>query len=320
MHDRDLGFVEPMQCLAVERLPEGHGWLYEIKLDGYRAIAGRFGNSVLLRSRNDHDLTGRFPMIAKALHTLPDETVVDGEVAVLDSEGRPSFELIQNHKSLKGTLVYFAFDLLVFRGEHLTESPLDERKALLEKRLVPQLIEPLRYMHPVKGSLNDLIRGVKAHRLEGLVAKRRNSKYEPSVRSGAWQKMRVNQGQEFVIGGYTPARENFDALILGFYEGRKLMYAARARNGFTPIVRAQLFRKIKPLEISDCPFRNLPEPNAGRWGAGLTSAKMKECRWLKPILVGQVEFLEWTGDNHLRHSRFIGLRDDKNAKSVKRES
>ena len=113
--------------------------------------------------------------------------------------------------------------------------------------------------------------------------------------------------------------KNFDALVIGYYDGNKLMYAARTRNGFTPSSRAELFKKIKPLEIRECPFANLPEKKAGRWGAGLTAAKMAECRWLKPQLVGQFEFVEWTGDNHLRHSRFIGLREDKKPEKVRRE-
>jgi ATP-dependent DNA ligase len=131
--------------------------------------------------------------------------------------------------------------------------------------------------------------------------------------------MRVNRGQEFVIGGYTAATKTFDALIFGYYEGDRLIYVARTRNGFTPAVRQQLFKKLHGLEIKECPFANLPEARSGRWGQGLTKAKMAECRWLKPLLVAQIEFLEWTGDNHLRHSKFIGLRDDKPAGAVRRE-
>ena len=115
------------------------------------------------------------------------------------------------------------------------------------------------------------------------------------------------------------ATKNFDAVVIGYYEGSKLMYAARTRNGFTPASRAALFKKLKPLEISGCPFGNLPEKKAGRWGAGLTAAKMAECRWLKPQLIGQFEFVEWTEDAHLRHSRFVALRGDKKAEDVKRE-
>jgi bifunctional non-homologous end joining protein LigD len=160
---------------------------------------------------------------------------------------------------------------------------------------------------------------VKAQGLEGLVAKRRDSRYEPGMRSGAWQKMRINEGQEFVIAGYTPTPKNFDALVIGYYEGSQLMYAARTRNGFTPASRAELFKKFKPLEIDQCPFANLPEKKAGRWGQGLTASKMAECRWLKPHYVGQFEFVEWTPENHLRHARFVGLREDKTAREVRRE-
>ena len=130
--------------------------------------------------------------------------------------------------------------------------------------------------------------------------------------------MRVNRGQDLVIAGYTPSLKNFDALVIGYYAESKLIYAARTRNGFTPSSRSELFKKIKPLEIKECPFANLPEKKAGRWGAGLTAAKMAECRWLKPVLVGNFEFVEWTGENHLRHTKFIGIRDDKNPKQVVR--
>ena len=137
---------------------------------------------------------------------------------------------------------------------------------------------PTRYSPVLYGKLKDLVHSVKVQRLEGLIAKRGDSKYEPGLRSGAWLKMRVNQGQEFVIGGYTPSLTNFDALVIGHYAGQKLIYAARTRNGFTPASRDQLFKKLKPLEIDECPFANLPEKKAGRWGAGLTAAKMEECR------------------------------------------
>jgi bifunctional non-homologous end joining protein LigD len=131
--------------------------------------------------------------------------------------------------------------------------------------------------------------------------------------------MRVDRGQEFVIGGYTVGTATFDALIFGYYEKDKLIYVARTRNGFTPALRANLMKRFRGLEIAECPFANLPETKSGRWGVGLTAAKMADCRWLNPMLVGQFEFLEWTSDNHLRHTKFIGLRDDKKAKDVTRE-
>jgi ATP-dependent DNA ligase len=130
--------------------------------------------------------------------------------------------------------------------------------------------------------------------------------------------MRVNAEQEFVIGGYTLGNP-FDALVFGYYEGKRLMYVARTRNGFTPASRQRLFEKFRGLEVPDCPFVNLPEAKSGRWGQGLTKEKMQECRWLKPVLVGQFEFTEWTLEGHLRHSRFVVLKEDKKAKDVVRE-
>jgi len=312
-------FIEPMLLLRTEKLPEGPDLQYEIKFDGYRALAIKSLGKVQLRSRNDNDFNARYPGIVKALAPMPDETVIDGEVVALDEEGRPSFNTLQNYGSAGAPLHFYIFDLLILEGRDVMGEPLAKRRELLEEHVLPTLAEPIRYSPVLEAKLEDLIRSVKAQGLEGLVAKRRNSKYEPGIRSGAWQKMRVNQGQEFVIAGYTPSPKNFDALVIGYYEGSKLMYAARTRNGFTPASRAELFKKLRPLEISACPFANLPEKKAGRWGSGLTAAKMAECRWLKPQLIGQFEFVEWTEDAHLRHSRFVALRDDKKAKDVKRE-
>ncbi len=191
--------------------------------------------------------------------------------------------------------------------------------ALLEAYLLPTPKEPLRYSPELRAPMADLVQSVKAQRLEGLIAKRRDSRYEPGKRSGAWLKMRVNRGQEFVIGGYTVGGATFGALIFGSYDGGDLICAARTRNGFTPKSRAEMTKAFRSLETEKCPFANLPEKHAGRWGVGLTAAKMGDCRWLKPQIVGQFEFVEWTPDNHLRHSRFMGLRDDNRAKDVRRE-
>jgi DNA ligase D-like protein (predicted ligase) len=279
----------------------------------------RRNRDVSLRSRNDNDFNVRYPAVVKALAKLPDNTVIDGEIVAFDHEGRPSFNALQNYGSAPAPVVFYVFDVLVLSGKDLRREPLQKRRELLEKKVLPRLPEPVRYSAPLDAELPVLIQSVKAHGFEGLVAKRRNSPYEAGLRSGAWMKMRVNRGQEFVIGGYTRGTKTFDALIFGYFEGDKLIYVARTRNGFTPVTRAQLFRKFKGLEISECPSANLPEARSGRWGQGLTKAKMAECQWLKPVLVGQFEILEWTGDNHLRHSKFVGLREDKKAKDVVRE-
>jgi DNA ligase D-like protein (predicted ligase) len=312
-------FIEPMLLLRTDALPSDPSrWEYQLKLDGYRALAFKSNGRLHLRSRNDNDFTGRYPAVMKGLAKLPDETVIDGEVIALDEDGKPSFNVLQNYGSAASVL-YFVFDVMILAGKDLRGEPLETRRELLERRVLPKLGEPVRYAAPLDASLPALIASVKAQGLEGLVAKRRDSRYESGLRTGAWQKMRVNRGQEFVIGGYTVGGKGFDALIFGYYEGDRLIYVARTRNGFTPATRAQLMKKFKGLEIAACPFVNLPEPKSGRWGAGLTASKMKDCRWLEPALVAQIEFLEWTGDNHLRHTKFIALRDDKSARDVRRE-
>jgi len=317
---RKAAFIPPMLLLRTETLREGSLWRYEIKLDGYRAIAYKSHGKLFLRSRNDKDFADRYPKILQGMTQLPDETVIDGEVVALDQSGRPSFNALQNSASADLELVYYAFDVMILEGKVVAAEPFDVRRALLEKNVLPTLREPVRYSATLDASLSDLIRSVKAAGLEGLVAKKGDSRYEPGLRSGAWQKMRINQGQEFVIGGYTVGGTTFDALVFGYYEGKHLVYAARTRNGFTTSSRAAILKKLRPLESTICPFSNLPETKKGRWGQGLTAEKMKDCRWVKPVLVGQFEFLEWTGENHLRHSRFVALRDDKTAREVHRES
>ena len=159
----------------------------------------------------------------------------------------------------------------------------------------------------------DLIRAAKEHCLEGIVAKRKNSLYEPEKRSGAWLKYRINRGQEFVIGGYTPGHP-FDALIVGYYQDSELYYVGKVKNGFVPQVRREVYRKFKGLEIDTCPFANLPEKKRTMWA--LTKDEMKNCQWLKPELVAQIEFAEWTPDGHLRHSKFARNRAGSSALSL----
>ena len=311
-------FVEPMLLLPKSDLPSGEKWRYELKLDGYRAISFKSSGAISLRSRNNKDFSARYPAVVHALAGMPDESVVDGEVVALDETGRPSFNALQNKVSSGQPVFYYVFDLMMLSGRDLTREPLERRRQLLEEKVLPRVREPVRYTPWLDASLSVLIASVQAQGLEGVVAKRSDSFYEPGQRSGAWQKMRLNQAQEFVIGGYTVGNP-FDALLFGYYDKQRLIYAAKTRNGFTPASRASLFKKFKGLEIMECPFVNLPEARSGRWGQGLTKEKMNECRWLKPLLVGQFEFLEWTGDNHLRHSRFVGLREDKNGRDVVRE-
>jgi ATP-dependent DNA ligase len=215
---RRVAFIEPMLLLRTDNLPDGAGW--SLELDGYRAVAIKTGGKVQLCSRNNNDFTVRYAAIAKALASLPDDTVVDGEVVAMDGSGKPSFNALQNYGSSQGPLLYYIFDVLILGGEDVMGEPLTKRRGLLEERVLPKLAEPIRYSSELQGSLADLIECVKTQGFEGLVAKRRHSVYEPGLRSGACMKMRLNQGQELVIGGYTPSAKTFDALITGFMRAR----------------------------------------------------------------------------------------------------
>jgi ATP-dependent DNA ligase len=188
-------FIPPMLLLTTDSLPKSPDWLYEIKLDGYRAIAIKSGGKVQLRSRNDNDFSSRYRGISTALRSLPDETVIDGEVVALDEDGRPSFNLLQNFGSAGADLVYYVFDVLVLSGGDVRGEPLGKRRALLEKHVLPKLDEPIRYSQELPATLPDLIEAVREQGFEGLVAKRRSSRYESGKRTGAWQKMRVNRSQ-----------------------------------------------------------------------------------------------------------------------------
>jgi DNA ligase D-like protein (predicted ligase) len=312
-------FIEPMLLARTDTLPgDRKHWSYELKVDGYRAIAYRADGPVFLRSRNNHDFSRQYPSIVQGLARLPADTVVDGELVALDERGKPSFNLLQ-HGPGKAVVLYFVFDVMIVGGRDVRHEPLTVRRDLLVRKIVPKLAEPVRHLAPLDEDLDVLVHSVKTQGFEGLIAKRRDSLYEAGERSGSWLKMRVNQGQEFVIGGYTVGSSTFDAVVFGYYEGGRLIYAGRTRSGFTPALRAQLFKSFRAHEINVCPFTNLPEKNAGRWGQGLTKAKMADCRWLSPVLVGQFEFVEWTGEHHLRHSKFIGLRHDRDAIKVVRE-
>jgi bifunctional non-homologous end joining protein LigD len=152
------------------------------------------------------------------------------------------------------------------------------------------------------------------------VGKRTDSVYEPGERSGAWIKFRANLEQEFVVGGFVPGARGFDALLVGVYKNKELQFVAKVKNGFVPRIPDEIFPVLKVLQIARCPFKNLPEKRASRWGESLTAEKMSQCRWVKPKLICQVAFVEWTDAGHLRHCTFVAMRDDKKAAEVVRQT
>ena len=303
-----------MHAEAVRELPDSGLWSYEAKFDGYRCLAAKRSSEVVLWSRRGNVFTMRFAEIARACEKLPSDTLIDGEVVAIDESGRISFNAIQ-HSKTRAALQFYAFDILVHRGRTVMRLPLESRRELLSHAL-EKVEYPLLRSTAFNAKPADLIRAAKELELEGIVAKRKGSLYEPGRRSGAWMKYKLNQSQEFVIGGYTPGNP-FDALIVGVYEGAALNFVAKVRAGFVPHSRREVVKSLRGLETEKCPFANLPEKRRTMWA--LTAEEMKSCRWLKPVRVAQVEFQEWTADGHLRHSSFAGLRDDKEARLIVRE-
>jgi DNA ligase D-like protein (predicted ligase) len=315
---RKADFIEPMECALVSALPEGPDWTYEVKLDGYRAIGVRTSRETILYSRNHKDFNKRFPQIADALGDLPADTVIDGEVVALDESGRPDFHGLQHFTAERSRIRYFVFDVLVLNGRDLTSLPLIERRRLLAGIKIRRSWICVSEQFNISAA--DMLAAIRQQQLEGVIAKRKDSLYEAGKRTGSWAKMRINKGQEFVVGGFFPGPHGIDSIVIGYYRGKDLVYVARTRNGFVPATRGMVSEKLKPLAIDKCPFVNLPETGRARWGDLLDAEKMKKCLWVRPKLVAVVEFLEWTEGDRLRHSKFVGLRDDKNPRDVVKEA
>jgi len=306
-----------MECASVTKLPTADKWVFEIKFDGYRAIAVKSGNNVSLLSRRRKSFNAQYPAILEALTGMPDESVIDGEIVALDDSGRPNFNLLQNYRSESSRIRYFVFDLLCYKGRDTTQLPLIERRELLRGiKFDSPRIKLVDYQETTGW---EMVEAVKRLGLEGVIGKRKDSPYQSDRRSGLWVKYRINQGQELVIGGYFPGPHGFDSIIVGYYKGKDLTYVARTRNGFVPASRRQVFSKLKHLVTPTCPFVNLPETQPSRFGRELDAETMEKAVWLRPEVVAQIEFLEWTEHDRLRHSNFAGLREDKDAQSVVKE-
>jgi len=306
-----------MAALLVDTLPAGEDWLYEAKCAGYRAMALTDGTRVTYLSRKGDDLTADYPAIREAvLGVAAKSAVVDGEIVAFDEAGRPSFQHLHHRSANPAAIRYFAFDLLHLNGKDLQGEPLAARRAMLQQILAGTDVV---FSAELPGSAGDVVQAVTEVGLEGVVAKRRSSTYESGKRSGAWQKFKVQLRQEFVIGGYKPENRNFQSIVVGYYENKKLRFAGRVRAGFTAAQRAALFELLEPLKTDACPFTDLPSGRTGHWGEGVTAEDMKKLKWVKPKLVAEIAFTEWTRDGNLRHSAFVGMRTDKDARTVVRE-
>jgi bifunctional non-homologous end joining protein LigD len=317
-------FIEPMKAKLVEKPPATGDWIYELKFDGIRLIAVKRDKKVSLLSRNQNDLSARFPEIIEAIENLPArECVIDGEVVALDNEGRSSFQLLQAREmeGRKSPIYFYAFDLLQLDGKSLIGLPLEARKSILEK-LCAGAGDPIRYSGAIGSDPKRLLEAVKRRGLEGIIGKQRNSVYEPGRRSGVWIKLKCVNEQEFVIGGYTPPqgeRKHFGAILVGYYDNNKLVFAGKVGTGFTTKSLSMLHKKFQKEACPDCPFVDLPSKQNGQWVQGITPSMMKKMHWVNPKFIAQIKFAEWTRDGKLRAPVFLGLREDKKPTDVVRE-
>lgn len=306
---------QPQLATLVEHPPGGDEWLHEIKFDGYRIGCIIRSGRVTLMSRNGKDWTSNFPDVVEAAKKLPvSEALLDGEVAIVEPDGRTSFQALQNALSgIEGRskLVYFAFDLLYLEGESLQELGVEERKARLKTLVGKRKTARIRYSDHIVGKGHELLEHARTLHLEGIVSKRRDAPYRPG-RSKSWLKTKVTLRQEFVIGGFSDpegARAGIGALLLGYFAGDRLVHAGRVGTGFSHKMTIDLRRQLDAIERKACPFDPAPK--------GLDA---RGAHWVTPKYVCEVEFTEWTSDGKIRHPSFQGMRLDKKPTEVVRES
>lgn len=309
-----------MKARLSENLPTTDEWVYEIKFDGFRGLALKNGSEVRLISRNNRELSPKFPGVISALRKLPcDQLLLDGELVALDDKGRSSFQLLQGGGDVSAAsagLFFYVFDILNVSGRDTTGLPLMKRKALLQT-LLKGKSDCLRYSDILTGNIEELSAIMRPMGLEGLIAKKRNSRYEIGARSGSWIKFKWASEQEFVIGGYTDpegSRPYFGSVLVGYYDGPKLIFVGKVGTGFNAKLLKSLYDLFQKIRTDKTPFANLPER-----GGVIGPSQMRFCKWVQPALVCQVRFTEWTRDNHLRQPVFLGLREDKDPREVIKE-
>lgn len=301
--------IKPMLCTLIDEPFDSKDWLFEIKWDGYRAIASKYNGSIELYSRANTDFSTHYPPIAEAIRTLKHDVVLDGEIVVTDKDGVPHFEALQNWRHTpEGELTYQAFDLLWYDGHDLRNMPLIERKQLLASLIHTESV--LRYSDHVEHEGVALFRQIQKRGLEGVVAKKALSTYQENNRGVAWLKIKTYQRQEVVIGGFTEprgSRKYLGSLIVGVYKNNELIYTGHSGGGIPDEQRKLLHEKLTKLERKTSPFATEPKPNA-------------PAHWVRPELVCEMSFSEWTSDDRMRHPKYEGMRTDKPARDIRREA
>lgn len=309
-------FFLPMLAKLSTDMPEGDEWLYEVKWDGFRALAFLSDEEVNIRSRNNKSFNEKYYPLYNALKALKMQAVFDGEVVVVDEAGKPDFGALQDWRSeADGLLRYYVFDLLFSNGKSLLDRPLSERKKLL----VNLLSAPSDLIR-ISEEFNDgaaLFKSVAGMHLEGIMAKKKDSVYLPGKRTADWLKVKTENRQEFVIGGFTKnegSSKLFSALLIGIFNNGNFNYVASVGTGFDKKTQELLLQKMLKLQIPDCPFTRVPDYNKpSRFRPNPPKA---EVVWLKPALIAEISYREKTEDGSLRHPSFKGLRADKKPKDV----
>jgi bifunctional non-homologous end joining protein LigD len=307
-------FIAPQLATLVKAPPSGDEWLHELKFDGYRMLCRLDHGDVRFWSRNENDWTKKFPNLSAAARAIRAESaLIDGEVVIFDRDGRSNFQKLQHaiHSITKTNFCFQAFDLIYLNGMDLTQVILEDRKRLL-KSLIDSIpsSSPLRYSDHIEGNGDLFLQHACQTGVEGIVSKLRNSPYD-SKRSRSWLKVKCSKRQEFVIAGYTDSEKGlpgFGALILGVYEGNRLVYAGRVGTGFRLKQRADIRQRLDPLSRETSALALIPKDPG-----------LREAHWLEPNLVAEVSFIEWTSDGSIRHPSFQGLREDKQPQEVRRE-
>lgn len=299
-------FIPPMLLKLVAKLPEGYRWQYEVKWDGYRGIAIIDGGKAQLISRNEKDLSNRFPVIVDALKKLPVKSaVLDGEIVVVDQQGRPSFQDLQYFQPKFATrLFYYSFDLLHLNGEDLSGRKLLERRELLEQ-LLSDPPGHIQFSSTLEGTPEQLVPVVREKGLEGIVAKRKDSVYETGKRSGAWQKFKLNREEEFWICGFIPGwKHGIESVVLGVKEKGSWRYVATLDVRLPVQSARKIEEKLNDISTAECPFSEIPQREPGNsWSGGMTADEKAAAVWVQSKYKAEVTFLEWTRGGFLRHSK-----------------
>jgi bifunctional non-homologous end joining protein LigD len=313
--------IKPMLATLVDAPFDDPEWQYEVKWDGYRALAFVQNDEVELWSRNNKSFNEKFYPIHKVLQEANLNAVLDGEILVLDEKGRSNFGDLQNWRSeADGELVYYVFDLLWYEGKDLMELPLNQRQAIL-KEILPTSDDRLRLSTVFTANGTEFFKAAEKMELEGIIAKKRSSVYTPDNRSKQWLKIKVHKRQEVVIAGFTrneDTTKQFSSLLLGVFEGDALQYVGKVGTGFSDKVQKEMMVQFKPLITDESPFNYIPDVNKpSRFRPNPPKAK---ATWLTPELVCEVAYSEVTSDGVFRHPSFQGMRIDKKATSVTRET